>query len=61
MKPVGVFHVFPRPPIKTLFKDRYFVNGSEIGSGSGIAKLFKDPALLKNYPANKLKINFQES
>ena len=34
----------------TLFKDRYFV------SGSGIAKLFKDPAkdLLKKLPAENL-------
>ncbi len=36
--------VFPRPPIETLFKDRYFV------SGSGIAKWFKDPALMITPP-----------
>ncbi len=41
-EPVGVS--FPRPPMKTLFEDRYFVSGS--GLGSGIAKLFKDRALL---------------
>ena len=40
-EPVGVSQVFRRPPMETLFKDRYFV------SGSGIAKLFKDPAKVK--------------
>ena len=29
---------------ESLFKDRYFVKGSGIGSVSGIAKRFKDPA-----------------
>ncbi len=44
-EPMGVSQVFPRTPMETLFKDRYFVSGSDIGSGSGIEKLFKDPAL----------------
>ena len=43
IEPVGVFQVFPTPPMETLFKDRYFV------SGSGIAKRLKDPALVKHY------------
>ncbi len=45
-EPVGVFQVFPRPPMEILFKDRYFESGSGVGSGSGsgIAKWFKDPA-----------------
>ena len=30
-KLVGVFQVFPRPPIKTPIKDRYFVSGSGYG------------------------------
>ncbi len=33
---VGVFQVFRRPPMETLFKDCYFVSGS--GIGRGIAK-----------------------
>ncbi len=37
-KPMGVSQVFLRPPIETLFKDRYFV------SGSGIVIWFKDQA-----------------
>ena len=41
-EPVGVSQT---PPIETLFKDSYFVSGSGISSGSGIAKWFKDPAL----------------
>ena len=45
---VGVSKVFPKPPMETLFKDRYFVSDSCIGSGSGIAKWFKDPALVYN-------------
>ena len=32
--------MFSRPPKETLFKGRYFV------SGSGITKVFKDPALV---------------
>ncbi len=46
--PVGVSQVFPKEPMDTLFKDRYFVSGNGIGgcigigsgisSGSGIAK-----------------------
>ncbi len=49
---MGVSRVFPRPPMETIFKDPYFVSGSGIGnssgigSGSDIAKLFKDPALV---------------
>ncbi len=31
-------------PGELLFKDRNFVSGRGIGSGSGIAKRFKDPA-----------------
>ena len=33
-------------PRESLFKDRYFMSGRGIGSGSGIAKRFKDPALV---------------
>ena len=33
---VGVFQVFSRSPIETLFKDRYIMSGSD--KGSGIAK-----------------------
>ncbi len=29
-EPVGVSQVFPRPPMETLFKDRYFVSRSGI-------------------------------
>ena len=29
-EPVGVSKVFPRPPMETLSKDRYFVSGSGI-------------------------------
>ena len=29
-EPVDVSQVFPRPPMETLFKDRYFVSGSSI-------------------------------
>jgi len=36
--------VVQESPRESLFKDRYFVSGRGIGSGSGIAKLFKDPA-----------------
>ena len=38
--------VFPWPPMEALFKDCYVVSGSDIGSGSGIAKWFKDPDLI---------------
>ena len=40
-EPFGVFQVFPRPPMETIFIDRYFV------SGSGIGKCFKDSALVE--------------
>ena len=43
-EPVGVSQVFLRPPIETLFKDRYFVIGSGIGGGT--TKLYKDLALV---------------
>ena len=43
-KPMGVSELFPRPPMETLFKDRYFVSGSSIGSDKGIAKWFQDQA-----------------
>ncbi len=33
-------------PRESLLKDSYFVSGRVIGIGSGIAKRFKDPALL---------------
>ncbi len=33
---------------ESLFKDRYFVRGRGIGSGSGIATRFKDPTLVPN-------------
>ena len=33
-------------PSESLFKERYFVSGRGIRSGSGIAKRFKDPALI---------------
>ena len=34
--------------MEKLFEDRYFVSGRGIGSSSGIAKWFKDPALDKS-------------
>ena len=37
-EPVGVSKVFPRSPIESLSKDRYFVSGSGIDSSSGITK-----------------------
>ena len=37
--------VVQESPRESLFKDRYFVSGRGIGSGSGIAKRLKDPAL----------------
>ncbi len=42
-EPVGVSQVFPRPPIESLFKDRYFVSGCGIGSGRDITKWFNVP------------------
>ena len=33
--------------------DRYFVSGGGIGSGSGIAKRFEDPALFATADADK--------
>ena len=36
----GCFQVFLRPPMETLFNDRYFLSGS----GSGNAKLFNNPS-----------------
>ena len=39
--------VVQESPRESLFKDHYFVSGIYSGIGSGIAKQFKDPALLK--------------
>ncbi len=64
---MGVTQVFPRPPMKTLFKYRYFVSGSGIGSDSGIAQGFKDPALdswtdiSNNRVASLLKMSSQKN
>ena len=37
--------VVQESPRESLIKDSYFVSGRGIGSGSGIVKRFKDPAL----------------
>ncbi len=37
--------MFQELPRDSLFQDCYFVSGIGIGSGIGIAKRFKDPAL----------------
>ena len=43
--PVGVSQT---TYMEKLFNDRYFLSGSGIGIGSGIAKGFKDPALYES-------------
>ncbi len=40
----GDSQVVQESPRESLFKDRYFVIERDIGSGSGIAKRFTDPA-----------------
>ncbi len=45
---VGDSEVVQESTRETLFKGRYFVSGRDIGSGSSIAKRFKDPAFKGN-------------
>ena len=40
----GDSEVVQESPRESLFKDRYLVSERGIGSGSGMAKRFKDPA-----------------
>ena len=49
MNDAGDSQVVQESPRESLFKDRYFVSGCCIGSGSGIAKRFKDLAQVYNF------------
>ena len=54
MVDAGDSEVVQESPRESLCKDRYFVSGRDIASGSGIAKWFKDRAqywdgILKKY------------
>ncbi len=51
---LGSLNHIPTQPMETLFKDQYFV------SGSGIVKLFKDPAKDEKCPRTHV-INYNFS